>query len=164
MSRNFAFIGLGSNVGDRLNLIVQAKELIKQMDCNITQQSSIYETPPWGFEAEQHFLNQIIQVTTSMEPSALINELLAIEKKLGRIRVSEDYASRTMDLDILFFNNDILNENNLTIPHPRLHLRNFVLVPMNEIAPNYKHPVLNLTINKLLLQCTDATECKKFLI
>lgn len=164
MSENIVFIELGSNVGDRLNLIEQAKSLIIGMGCNIIQQSSIYETPPWGFEADQYFLNQIIQVTTALNASTLIIELLAIEKKLGRIRGSEGYESRTMDLDVLFFNNAVLSEENLTIPHPRLHLRKFVLVPMNEVAPNFLHPVLNLTINTLLLKCPDRTKCNKFAV
>ncbi len=161
MIKNSVFIELGGNLGDRLNLINQAKKMLQILGCNIIQQSSIYETPPWGFEADQSFYNQIVKIETKLNPIELIGELQEIEKKLGRIRGSEKYESRTMDLDILFFNDEIINTNQIIIPHPRLHLRNFVLFPLNEMATDFIHPTLLKNIGELLSTCTDNSKCTK---
>lgn len=158
---NEVFIELGGNMGNRLQLIYNAKDLLIELKCKIILQSSVYETPPWGFNATQNFYNQIIKIETEFSHYELINELQKVEKNLKRVRGEERYESRTMDIDILFFNNLIINERYLTIPHPRLHLRKFVLIPLNEIAPELIHPVLNLSINQLLIDCTDKSECKK---
>ena len=145
MIKNSVFIELGGNMGDRLQLIDNAKKLLIKIKCEITIQSSVYETPPWGFNANQNFYNQIIQIETEFSHYELINELQKIEKELGRVRGEKRYESRPMDIDIIFFNNLIINERYLTIPHPRLHLRKFVLIPMNEIASDFIHPILNLS-------------------
>lgn len=161
MSKNKVFIELGGNLGDRLNLILEAKKLIRLLDCKIIQQSSVFETPPWGFSADQNFYNQIIEIDTAIKPLDLIANLQKIEEKLGRIRNSSKYESRTIDLDILFFNAEVLTEINLIIPHPRLHLRKFVLIPMCEIAPDFVHPLLNVTMHELLVKCPDTANCIK---
>ncbi len=161
MQKNFVFLELGGNKGDRLSLIKQAKKLLAQNSCKIIAQSSVYETPPWGFSATQNFYNQVIKIETAYSAIELIYELQKIEKILGRVRGPERYESRSMDIDILFFNCDIINKNDLTIPHPRLHLRKFVLVPMNEIAPGFIHPKLKLSIKQLLSDCTDPSVCNK---
>lgn len=161
MKKNVVFIELGGNMGNKLQLINSAKKLLINLQCKISIQSSIYETPPWGFSATNNFYNQIVQIETEFTHYELINELQKIEKKLGRVRGDERYESRPMDMDIIFFNNLIINEQYLTIPHPRLHLRKFVLIPMNEIAPYFIHPVLNTSISELLAKCTDESECKK---
>lgn len=161
MKKNVVFIELGGNMGNKLQLINSAKKLLINLQCKISIQSSIYETPPWGFSATNNFYNQIVQIETEFTHYELINELQKIEKKLGRVRGDERYESRPMDMDIIFFNNLIINEQYLTIPHPRLHLRKFVLIPMNEIAPDFIHPVLNTSISELLAKCTDESECKK---
>jgi len=161
MSQNMVFIGLGGNLGNRLNYLDEAKKQLQLLECKITQLSSVYETPSWGFSTDQHFYNQIIRIETKLTSDELIIELQKIEEELGRVRTSEKYTSRTMDLDILFFNTEILNTANLIIPHPRLHLRKFVLVPMCEIAPDFIHPLLNFTMNQLLLKCPDSSTCVK---
>lgn len=158
---NTVYIELGGNMGNRLQLINSAKTLLSNLQCKITKQSSIYETPPWGFSADLNFYNQIITIDTILTHWELLIKLQEIEHSLGRVRGEERYQSRTMDIDILFFNNDIIDEKELIIPHPRLHLRKFVLIPLNEIAPNLIHPVQKISINQLLEQCSDNSECIK---
>lgn len=161
MHKNIAFIELGGNKGNRLNLLAQSKELMAREGMRILAQSSIYETPPWGFQADQNFYNQVVKIETQCNPIDLFAKLQIIEKQLGRTRGKERYESRTVDMDILFFNTLVVNEKNLIIPHPRLHLRKFVLVPMNEIASQLIHPVLKVSIHQLLTDCDDASTCKK---
>ncbi len=161
MSNNTAFLGIGGNKGNRLELLVRCKELIDSQGITILSQSAIYETPPWGFASEQNFYNQVLQVSTNESPNQLFEILQIIENKLGRTRHGEAYESRTMDIDILFFNDLIINKGNLELPHARLHLRKFVLIPLYEIAPQWVHPVFNLTIAELLEQCNDPSECAK---
>lgn len=160
-NNNIVYIELGGNQGNRIALINKAKTTLEKNDCKILNQSSIYETPPWGFNAEQNFYNQVIQIETKKTAYELLEILMDIETKLGRIRNKVRYSSRTIDLDILFFNNEIINDENLIIPHERLHLRNFVLIPLNEIAPQLKHPIFNVTINDLLKSCNDTASCNK---
>jgi 2-amino-4-hydroxy-6-hydroxymethyldihydropteridine diphosphokinase len=159
--KNIAYIELGGNIGDRIQLINSAKKLIIDNGCNIIKQSSIYETPPWGFVSDSNFYNQTIKIEVEVSAPELICVLQNIENELGRVRNSNQYEARTMDIDILFFNNEIINKDNLTVPHPRLHLRKFVLIPMNEIEPQHIHPIFNKTIKQLLLECDDKSECKK---
>jgi 2-amino-4-hydroxy-6-hydroxymethyldihydropteridine diphosphokinase len=155
------FLGLGGNQDDRWLLLARAKALISQNVGTINAESSVYETPPWGFESRDFFLNQVIQVITTLEPEALIQELQVIESSLGRVRGAQQYASRSMDIDLLFYGNRILQTENLQVPHPRLHLRNFVLLPLSEIAPDYVHPVLKKNMKELLAACSDEAHCKK---
>jgi 2-amino-4-hydroxy-6-hydroxymethyldihydropteridine diphosphokinase len=155
------FLGLGGNQDDRWLLLEQAKAMVSQNVGTIIKESSVYETPPWGFESKDYFLNQVIQVVTPLEPETLIQELQAIESSLGRIRGAQQYASRSMDIDLLFYGNRILQTDNLQVPHPRLHLRNFVLLPLNEIAPAYIHPILKMNIKELLAVSSDDSKCFK---
>ncbi len=157
------FLSLGGNQYDRWLLLERAKVLISQNVGTITKESSIYETPPWGFESKDFFLNQVIQVATTLQPDTLMHELQAIESSLGRVRGAQQYASRSMDIDLLFYGNRILQTENLQVPHPRLHLRNFVLLPLNEIAPDYVHPILKKNIKELLATCSDDSKCLKLL-
>jgi len=160
MQCNKIYIELGGNEGNRLQLIHDAKQFIKNAGCKILEQSSVFETPPWGFSSNLNFYNQIIKIGTKLNAKELITKLQSIETNLGRVRTKKKYESRTMDIDILFFNNEIIDEKGLTIPHPRLHLRKFVLEPMNEIAPNFVHPVFKTTINQLLKNCEDNSYCQ----
>lgn len=160
---NVAYLCLGGNIGDRENALNQAIIEIEKVAGNITAKSSIYETEAWGVQNQQAYYNQCIKVNTSLNSLELIEVLLLVEKNLGRKRdpTLTGYQARTMDIDILFFNNDVVNISNLIIPHPRLHLRKFVLTPLNEIASNYLHPLLNKSIFSLLTNCNDSLEVKK---
>lgn len=160
---NVTYLCLGGNIGDRELALKLALSKITEKIGDITSQSNIYETEAWGVENQQAYLNQCIEVKTPLSSSELIESLLFIEKDLGRKRtISETYEPRTIDIDILFYNDAIINEQNLIVPHPRLHLRKFVLIPLNEIAPNYLHPLLNKPIFNLLSECNDTSDVKQF--
>lgn len=123
------------------------------------QCSMVYQSESWGFQSPHLFLNQVCILQTWLEPSEMMKYLLDIEKKFGRNRgeQTETYHSRTLDLDILFVNEEIIDKPGLQVPHPRLHQRNFSLVPLFEIMPNFRHPVLNKTIAELYKNSTDKS-------
>ena len=154
------YLEIGGNQGDRWLLLEKSKVLISERVGEVLQESLVYETPPWGFESESSFYNQVLVIQTNLGPEALILALQQIENELGRVRGINRYASRTMDIDVLFYGDQIIQMEHLTVPHPRLHLRNFVLVPLAEIAPDKLHPVFQKTINKLLDECDDDSVCK----
>ncbi|NOQ24744.1 MAG: 2-amino-4-hydroxy-6-hydroxymethyldihydropteridine diphosphokinase [Bacteroidales bacterium] len=158
---NQVFLLIGGNLDDRFGLLSAAKEDISIEIGTILKESSIYETAPWGFESEQDFLNQVIIVSTSLSPIQVLRKCQIIEDRLGRVRKSEQYISRTMDIDILFYNDEIMNTSELIIPHERLHQRRFTLEPLVEIAPNLMHPVIKKLLSELLNKCTDKAEVKK---
>lgn len=153
------YILFGSNMGDKEALFAQACLLINNRCGQVVRVSAAYESEPWGFEAEEWFLNRVIVVETEKTPEELLQQLLDIERELGRVRHPEiqGYTSRTVDLDLLYFGQRVINTDSLTVPHPRLHLRRFALVPMCEVAPEWVHPVFGLTQQELLQQCPD--EC-----
>ena len=162
-----AYIGIGSNIGDRLSYIRRAINDIV-LNCEITNASSIYETEPIGYALQPKFLNCVISLKTSLTPQALLHFLLSIENKLERKRKTR-FGPRTIDLDILLYDNLIIHENDLIIPHPEMHKRQFVLLPLNEIAPNLKHPIFNKSIKTLLeeillqdLNNENHKECKLY--
>jgi 2-amino-4-hydroxy-6-hydroxymethyldihydropteridine diphosphokinase len=157
---NKAYLLIGGNEGERLHYLEQAKKEIEQSCGEISLQSSIYETAAWGIRDQPSFLNQAIMIQTQHNADKLMDEILSIEEKLGRIR-KEKYGPRTIDIDILFFNEDIINLSHLRIPHPELQNRRFALVPMNEIAPELVHPGLHKTIMQLLKECKDPLDVKK---
>lgn len=145
------YLSLGSNSGDRIGYVQQATSLLGASD-NITliRTSAFYETEPWGMDSENWFVNAVVEIKTSLSPQELLAECQRIEKQLGRKREeSKEYSDRTIDIDILFYNKDIINEENLTIPHKFVHLRAFTLVPLLELIPNFEHPVLHKTISEL---------------
>lgn len=139
---------LGGNLGDRFANLAAARKLIGEKIGTIIKTSSLYETEPWGKTDQPDFLNQALEVATDLKPEALLQAILSIEKALGRQR-EDKWSARTIDIDILFFDAKTLNTKDLTLPHPHLHERNFVLVPMLEIAPNKQHPVFKKTIEEL---------------
>lgn len=153
----------GSNMGDKNEIFAQACLLINNRCGQIVAVSSAYESEPWGFEAEEWFLNRLIVVETDLEPEEMLRQLLEIEKELGRVRhpEAEGYTSRTADLDILYFGNRITVSDNLIVPHPRLHQRRFALVPLCELVPDFVHPVFHLTQAELLERCPDDSTVNK---
>ena len=143
------FIGLGTNMGERALNLQNAIERIEKKVGRVLAQSSIYETPAWGLTDQPDFLNQVIEIETAQSPPQILENILQIEIEMGRIR-EKKWGPRLIDLDILFYNNLILNTENLQIPHPYIHQRAFVLEPLNEIAPNFVHPVFEKTISDLV--------------
>jgi 2-amino-4-hydroxy-6-hydroxymethyldihydropteridine diphosphokinase len=156
------FIGLGGNMGNVSETFDLVLKDIQQKIGPVVKSSSRYQTEPWGNKKQDNFLNQVICVETSLGPHEVLKQIFDIEKKLGRNRdKNNQFAPRTIDIDILFFGNKIINEEHLTIPHPRLHLRNFVLTPMMEIAPGFIHPSFNKSISDLFNNETDQSLVKK---
>ena len=151
-------IGIGSNTGNRLNHLQSAIDAIHTQIGSINQISRVYQTPALGFEGAD-FINGCLKVSTQLEASQVLDKLLAIEQHLGRIRHGDgQYHSRTIDLDLLFYDSLISKSERLELPHPRLHERRFVLQPLTDIAPNFEHPVLKDTISKLLENCNDDSQ------
>jgi 2-amino-4-hydroxy-6-hydroxymethyldihydropteridine diphosphokinase len=159
---NKAFLLLGSNLGDRINAISQAIKLLQETG-NIVAFSSVYQTAAWGKKDQPDFLNQVIILETSISSEELLKKIMEIEIKMGRVR-ADKWAERTIDIDILYFNEEIIVRENLKIPHPQIQFRRFTLVPLNEIAPEFKHPVLNITSVQMLERCEDKLEVKRLLV
>ena len=147
-------------MGDREIVLEKARKLIDEKCGKLKSFSSVYETAAWGQTDQPMFLNQALEITTPLKPMQLLQHILEIEKQLGRTR-KEKYGPRNIDIDILFYNDEVHNYPLLIIPHPALQYRRFVLKPMNEIASNYVHPVLKRTIAELLEECTDDLPVKK---
>lgn len=158
-----AYLLLGSNLGNRLSYLDQAKELISQQCGFITKQSSIYETAAWGITAQPSFYNQVIVLQTNLLPETLMQKLLDIEESMGRIRTIK-YSPRTIDIDIQLIDNLTNNTPLLTLPHPFLQERRFALLPLSEVAPQLMHPILHKTIIDLLNECTDELEVKRVIL
>lgn len=151
------YLSLGSNLGDKLNHLQEVVLLIQSNIGRVEKISHIYETPAWGFEGED-FYNACIAVETSLSPQTLLEKLLELETTLGRERnTSKGYASRTVDIDILYYDKEILNTDSLTVPHPHLQLRRFVLRPLADVAPQFYHPILNKDTRNLLQECKDTS-------
>ncbi len=146
---NQVYILLGGNQGDVKETFIRAMLLIGERAGDIMAQSPLYQTEPWGFDADELFYNQVLLLKSPLAPEALLDTLLEIESVLGRTRNGKGYASRNIDIDILFYNDCILDSDHLTIPHPRMHLRNFALAPMADISPEFVHPVLKQSISRL---------------
>jgi len=149
----------GSNMGDKDFVFVEACRHIINRCGVLTGLSSAYVSEPWGFEAKEWFLNRAIVVETELSPDEMMSQLLEIEIKLGRVRDSktEGYASRPIDLDILYYGDRVINTAQVTIPHPRLHLRRFALLPLCELMPDFIHPVFQQTQSVLLKNCPDKS-------
>ncbi len=156
---NSVYLLIGGNLGDRIENLVTASSLIEAELGKIIKTSSIYQTASWGITEQPEFLNQVLLVKTNLPAKKLMQLILSIENKMGRIR-SQKNASRVIDIDILFFNDEIINQSNLTIPHPEIQNRRFVLVPLNEIASGLIHPVFKQSIKNLLSTTNDKLEVK----
>ncbi len=146
---------LGSNLGDSKALILKAKNLLEINLGPCVLNSSLYKSEAWGFDTTDSFLNQVLVFDSDLNPKEILHIALDIEDKLGRERISDGYSSRTMDIDLLFYDQEIIKEDNIEIPHPRLHLRRFTLEPLVEIMPDFVHPIIHKTLHKLLVNCTD---------
>lgn len=158
-----AFIGIGSNLGDRVgNCLKALKKLESRSGLRILQVSSFYETEPVEVEGGW-FVNGVVKVETSLSPRELLNVLQGIEREMGRSLKREQGEPRTIDLDILLYNQFVVEAPDLVIPHPRMHERRFVLLPLSEIAGEAKHPVLNLTAEELLLRLKDPHQVRLLL-
>lgn len=142
------YIGLGSNLGERKDNLERARFYLEKK-MNLLKESSIYQTPPWGYLDQPEFFNQVVEAETKLPPLCLLKWLKRIEKVLGRTQTFR-YGPRVVDLDILFYSDRIITRKDLQIPHPRLHERAFVLVPLAEIAPDLAHPVIGLSILELV--------------
>lgn len=158
---NNVYLLIGGNVGDRRANLRQAVTAIDE-SCggHVVRQSAIYETAAWGKTDQQAFLNQALLLSTSFTPTHLLQQILQTEVLLGRIR-QERYGPRIIDIDILFFNDDIINDPALTVPHPEVQNRRFALTPLQEIAPGLVHPVLKKSVDQLLQECPDMLEVKR---
>ena len=155
-----AFIAVGSNLGDRQRYLDEAKKSLgKTLGVKILRTSSIHETHPVGGPVQGKYLNAVWEIQTDLNPRALLERLLEIEKELGRERTQKN-APRTIDLDILFYDHRVVEEPGLTIPHPRLHERAFVLKPLGEIAPQFRHPRLKKTVHELLENILHETHSR----
>jgi 2-amino-4-hydroxy-6-hydroxymethyldihydropteridine diphosphokinase len=158
---NISYLLIGGNQGDRLARLAEARELIIAADGQILVASALYETAAWGKTDQPDFLNQALEVATARDAPAWLLTLLTIEEHMGRRR-AEKYGPRIIDIDILFFNNSIIRDPGLIIPHPEIQNRRFALTPLEEIAPFLIHPVLQKTIRQLLAECTDPLAVKQF--
>lgn len=152
---NKVYLSLGSNKGDRYNNLNAAIEMINNRTGTIILRSDIYETEPWGYKSDKYFFNQCLLIESEMNAKTVLHEVLDIEKVSGRKNHGKKLSDRVLDIDILFFNNECIKTKDLVIPHPLLHKRRFVLVPLCEIAPDLIHPVFNKRIEQLLKECDD---------
>ena len=155
------FLGIGGNLGIKSDNFKKVHLSIQHELGAIVNKSSVYETPPWGFEANEGFWNQVLEITTNYSPSELLGKIHEIENQFGRKRNEKTYSSREMDIDILYYDDIFMEAQNLTIPHPLMYQRKFVLVPLAEIAPQFKHPLLRLTSVQMLENCRDESVIKK---
>lgn len=157
-----AFLGLGSNLGDRVEYIERAIEEIGSLkNTKILKRASLYETEPWGFTEQPDFINSAVEIETSLSAEALFSGVKSIEQKLKR-KSKGKWQEREIDIDILFYGNEIIKSERINIPHKEIEKRKFVLIPMNELAPDFVHPVFNETITELLSKSGDALVVKKY--
>jgi len=150
------FLGLGANLGDKKNHLKLALDLIDAKIGTIEKKSSIYQTPPWGFNAKDDFYNMVVKIKTEQQPLSVLKFIAEIELEMGRVKKNAlGYESRIIDLDILDFDGLILDESNLVLPHKQMHLRKFVLIPLQEIEPEWQHPVFKQNCTELLKRITS---------
>ena len=158
-----AVLLLGGNIGDRYFYLSKAKEFISKRLGTLRKASSIYETEAWGFDSNDKFLNQVLVVQTNLSPHELLDKTQKIEQLLGRVRNINQmgYSSRVIDIDILFYDSEIIETPNLQIPHLQLHHRKFALIPLAEIIPFWIHPILGETVENLAINCKDKGIVRK---
>lgn len=162
MKMHTVYFQIGSNLGNREEYLETAKKLISSNIGKIISASNIFESEPWGFFTSNWFLNQVIQVETNLDPISILKKANTIEQQLGRKREGRSYSSRTIDIDILLFDDKVIKSEELQIPHLHMCERRFVLEPLAQIAPNLVHPSTGKKINELLEECTDELEVHIF--
>lgn len=150
------YIGLGSNLGDRIQALRQGAEALEKAGVRVLSRSFLYRTDPVEVVDQGEFINQVLGCSTDLPPEEVLAIGLGIERSLGRTR-TRDKGPRTLDIDLLLYADTVLKTAGLEVPHPRMHLRAFVLVPLVEIAPDVRHPVLGLTAREMLLRCPDRS-------
>ncbi len=151
-----AYIGLGSNMGDRAVRLAEARRLLETAGVRILRASSVYRTEPVEVTDQEEFLNQVVSCDAAGSPEDLIETCLGVEREMGRVRTRPG-GPRVIDLDLLLFGDQVREREGLRLPHPRMHLRRFVLVPLVEVAPGARHPLLGLTAAELLARCPDRS-------
>lgn len=152
---------LGSNLDGKFHYLKTASVFLQDNVGAIICASSIYASPPWGYKSQNEYINQVLIIETSQSPMQVLEKNLLIEKALGRERSENGYTDRTIDIDILFYEDLISLKEKLMLPHPRLHLRKFCLIPLMEVLPEWRHPQLNIYIDKLIANCEDKSELRK---
>ena len=158
---NIVFLQLGSNLGDRKLLLQDAIVAIEERLGELVKKSKVYESMPWRVEGQENYLNQILKVKTELQAEDVLSIILDIEKNLGRLRL-EKWGERLIDIDIIFYNDSIIETGELCVPHKHMHERMFVLTPLHNIAPEMVHPKYNKTVDELLKICTDTELVKEY--
>ncbi len=157
---NIVFLSIGSNIGNKTQNLLNAISFIGDEIGRIEKVSGIYATEPWGLKQQPEFLNMALLVTTQLKAEEVLKKALSIELKMGRVR-EQKMGARSIDIDILLFNDEIIRQDNLSVPHPFMQQRNFVLMPLNEIAAEIMHPVLKKTVRELLEESSDTSQVNK---
>ena len=156
------YLGLGSNKGERISYIEKAIEEISGLpETKIFVRSGVYETEPWGNIEQEDYLNSVLGIQTELNAEDLLKELKSIEKHIGR-KENKKWSEREIDIDLLFYGNEIIDKDHMKVPHGQIENRRFVLVPMNEIAPGFMHPVFKKSISQLLEDTTDILKVFKY--
>ncbi len=157
---HIVYVGVGSNLGDSRQICQQAIALLGSHTMEVQACSSFYRSTPVGYSPQPHFLNAVVKLHTNLPPLKLLARLKAVEKQLGK-DIKIRWGPRTIDLDILMYDNLIIDKESLQVPHPRMHTRSFVMLPLVELAPQLIHPVWEMSMRELLEQLENPTECIK---
>ncbi len=157
---NKVYLSTGTNLGDRRLNLITVEGLINLKVGPVVKKSAIYETAAWGVTEQPDFYNQVLLAETTLPPAEVLREILEIEKFMGRVRLQK-WGARLIDIDILYYRREVINEPHLKIPHPFLQDRKFVLIPLSEIAPDYTHPLLEKSNEQLLKELKDESEVRK---